>query len=83
MLTKEGTDYTKHASPTAKSKPKEFLLSKKDMAMIKLGSPKLSKKLPKLAEIKERAVIDTKALGAFWKGEANLYYDMKHILSIE
>ena len=40
-------------------------------------------KLPKLAEVEQRTIIDTKALGQFWKSERNLYYDKEKILSIE
>ena len=63
MKKEGGAEYTTHGSPTAKTKPKEFLLSKRDLAIIQKGSPKVSKKLPKLAELNVRTVIDTKALG--------------------
>lgn len=40
-------------------------------------------KLPKLVELNNRTIIDTKALGQFWKGPDNQYYNDEKIFSIE
>ena len=56
------SNFTKHASPKANKNPllKDFTLNKK-------GSPRAAK-LPKLVDINHRTLVDTKALGQFWKG---------------
>ena len=71
------SNFTKIDSPKASKNPllKDFTLKVK-------GSPK-ARKLPKLVELNNRNLIDTKALGQFWKAKDNQYYNDEKIFSIE
>ena len=71
------SNFTKIDSPKASKNPllKDFTLKVK-------GSPR-AMKLPKLVELNNRTIIDTKALGQFWKAQDNLYYNDEKIFSIE